>query len=375
MPCSVDRFPAVAAFVAGAPRQWSELQIPEHTVLELCRTEDLSALFFHRLSESAGKTDWPTQLCDFLSESARLQAGEELLRGAETRAVIDALTHAGLSPILIKGTPLAYTVYDAPVLRPREDTDLLIAPEDVEVARRVLGSLGYSATVYCHDLFSQFEMQKVDAFGVCHVFDVHWKISTQAVFERVLTHSGMLPRARRVPALGPHAMTAGVVDALLLACIHPAMHHRNEQRVLWIYDVHLLAGALSAEQFLEFTSLAQQAQMATLCAHQLGVAQRVFQTALPPSILADLSRPGGHEPSAAYLASHRRWRHELASSLRGSPRFADRVKLLREVLLPSRDYMLALYGLRGKPLAAWLLPVLYVHRNARGAWKVLSGKK
>jgi putative ABC transport system permease protein len=48
---------------------------------------------------------------------------------------------------------------------------------------------------------------------------------------------------------------------------------------------------------------------------------------------------------------------------------------LREVLLPSPDYMLALYGLRGKPLAAWLLPALYLHRNARGAWKVLSGKK
>ena len=36
--------------------------------------------------------------------------------------------------------------------------------------------------------------------------------------------------------------------------------------------------------------------------------------------------------------------------------------------------MPARYGLRGKPLTAWLLPVLYVHRNARGAWKILSGK-
>ena len=33
------------------------------------------------------------------------------------------------------------------------------------------------------------------------------------------------------------------------------------------------------------------------------------------------------------------------------------------------------YGLRGKPLTAWLLPVLSVHRNALGAWKILSGKK
>lgn len=61
--------------------------------------------------------------------------------------------------------------------------------------------------------------------------------------------------------------------------------------------------------------------------------------------------------------------------MRGSPRFADRIRLLREVLLPSQVYLLARYGLRGKPLTAWLLPVLSVHRNALGAWKILSGKK
>ncbi len=28
-----------------------------------------------------------------------------------------------------------------------------------------------------------------------------------------------------------------------------------------------------------------------------------------------------------------------------------------------------------KPLAPLLLPALYVHRNMRGAWKILAGKK
>lgn len=375
MQCSVDRFPGLAAFIAGARRQWTDLQITEHALQELCRTEELSALCFYRLAQSSANTDWPPQLFEFLSHAARVRAGEELLRGAETRAVLDALTHAGVTPILIKGTPLAYTLYDAPHLRSREDTDLLITPRDVDVARQVLASLGYSATVYCHELFSQFEMQKVDDFGVCHAFDVHWKISTQAVFERVLTHGEMLPRTQSVPALGPNAMSLGVVDALLLACIHPAMHHRNEQRVLWIYDVHLLAGALSTEQFQEFTALARQKEIAGVCAHQLRIAQTVFQTAVPPAVLADLSRPGVHEPSSAYLASDRKWHHELASSLYELRSLGERVRMLRAVLLPSPAYMLGAYGLRGKPLAPFMLPALYVHRNVRGAWKVLTGKK
>ena len=343
-------------------------------MLELCQTEELAALCVHRLSRSALDADWPAGLLETLSNVARVQAGEELLRGAETRTVVDALARAGLSPILIKGTPLAYTVYDAPSLRPRDDTDLLIAYEDVDVARRVLASLGYSATVYCHDLFSQFEMQKIDGFGVCHVLDVHWKISTQPVFEQVLTHAEMLPRARPVTALGPLAVTAGTVDALLLACIHPAMHHQNAQRMLWTYDTHLLASEMARNDWDDFAGRATKAEMAAVCAHELRRAQALFGTSVPADVTRDLSA-AANEPSAAYLASHRKWPHELASSLGALPRVRDRVRLLRGVLLPSPDYMLAKYGLRGKPLARWLLPVLYVHRSARGAWKILAGKK
>ena len=129
MRCSVDRFPAVAAFVAGSPRRWSDLHdsrgrsagtLQDRRSLRLVLSPAFSISGEGGLAASA--------VCESLSETARVQAGEELLRGAETRAVLDALTRAGISPILIKGTPLAYTVYDAPALRPREDTDLLIAP-------------------------------------------------------------------------------------------------------------------------------------------------------------------------------------------------------------------------------------------------------
>jgi hypothetical protein len=82
-----------------------------------------------------------------------------------------------------------------------------------------------------------------------------------------------------------------------------------------------------------------------------------------------------HEPSGEYLASERRWHHETLANLRALPRLADRARLVREVLLPSPHYMLGAYGLRGNPLAPLLLPALYLHRNMRGAWKILAGKK
>jgi hypothetical protein len=374
MRSSLDGFPQVAAFLGGVPMSWSDLRIDEPSLLELCKAEDLSALCFHRLSRLSSRGDWPASLCEALSKTARVQAGEELLRGNETRRVLDGLSRAGVQSILIKGTPLAYTVYEAPVLRPRHDTDLLVAETDVAAARRVMTSLGFATTVHCSDLFSQFEVQKLDRFGVCHAFDVHWKISTQPIFADVLTYQEMLPRTVAVPALGPAATMPHAVDALLLACIHPVMHHQNAERFLWIYDIHLLASCVMPDGFQDFARRAKRKRVAAICAHELRLAQTLFGTALPAGMIGELAT-AADEPSAEYLASQRRWHHELVSSVRGLPRVADRVKLVRDVLLPSPSYMLAAYGLRGKPLAPWLLPALYVHRNVRGAWKILMGKK
>jgi hypothetical protein len=275
----------------------------------------------------------------------------------------------------LKGAALAYAIYPTPVSRFRSDTDLMVRADDVELARRVLAARDYRMTVHCHELFSQFEAQKEDGFGVVHVFDVHWKISTQPVFAGVSSFDELLAGAQPVPALGPNARAAGPLDALLLACVHPVMHHRNLECALWIYDVHLLASHLTASDFDEFARRAQRKKVASICAHGLRLAEAVFGTTVPAGVLDVLAAAGQSEPSAEYLASERRWHHELVSSLRALPRGRDRLRLLREVLFPRPDYILGTYGVAGKPFARLLLPVLYLHRNLRGASRVLLQKK
>jgi hypothetical protein len=371
---SLAQFPALAAFLAGAASTWPDLRISADDLIEICDEEELSPLAYHRLA--ASNTDvWPDAVREALADRARAYAGEELLRGVETRAVVQALAQAGVPPILIKGTPLAYTVYDAPQLRPRSDTDVLIAAKDVDRARSVMSSLGYATTVYCSDLFSQFEVQKVDRFGVLHAFDVHWSISTQPVFAGVLEYDELLARAVPVPALGDLAMAPRAVDALLLACVHPVMHHRNVERVLWTYDVHLLASMMAPEELEEMALLARTREVAGVCAYQLRLAQTTFGTAVPDAVFASLACAGQREASAAYLAPGRTWRDELFSSVRGLRSTGARARLLREVLFPSPGYMLDAYGLRGTTRGPWLLPALYVHRNVRGLWKIISGQK
>ena len=345
--------------------------------LRACDQRDLIGLICERLRRAVEDCDWPKDICEALARETRRRTVEELVRQKELISVLEALAAADICPILLKGTALAYSVYDRPASRPRVDTDLLIRRNHVAPVRRVMARNGYTTPAYCDGdlLFCQFPVKKTDEFGVTHTFDFHWKISTQSVFADVLVFDEIAADTLALPALGVHARTADPLHALLLACIHPVMHHRNAESLIWINDVHLLACRLSEREFDRFTELAVAKHVSAICAHQLGAARRWLGTKIPHAAMMKLRAVHASEPSAAYLRPNRRWGDELVSSIEGLPRWSDRLRLLREVTLPSPTYMLKAYGFTSSSLGAALLPVLYLHRLASGGWKVLSGQK
>ena len=367
---------ALCAVIRGEDTDWRELGATPAGVVDLCVRQDLAGLLLERL-RGPSATKWPAEIMSGLAEVFRGHLAVESLRRRELANVLDALAAENICPILFKGAALAYQCYESPAARPRSDVDLIVREEDVNRVRGIMHALGYSAPAYCDGelVFRQFELSKRDAFGVDHAFDVHWKISTQVVFADVLGYEALSAGSVEVPSLGPRARAAGPVHALLLACIHPAMHHRNEARLLWTYDVHLLASRLTAAELQRFAALALETRVASVCAYQLARARARFGTALPASVLDTLSTQSLPEASAQYLLRERRWHHEMVASMRALPRWRDRVQLAREVVLPSRRYMLVAYDIPGGARGAALLPALYAHRALYGAWKILIGRK
>ena len=43
------------------------------------------------------------------------------------------------------------------------------------------------------------------------------------------------------------AILLAPVNALVLACIHRLAHHQGRDRLVWLYDIHLLAGRLAGD--------------------------------------------------------------------------------------------------------------------------------
>ncbi len=365
-----------ATLLAGEATPWAAFRMTPGTFLQACDDGGLTGLVHQRLSTQQ-HGDWPAEVQDALAGAVRSQTATELLRQRELIAVLAVLAAEGIYPVLMKGTALAHSLYENPAARPRADTDLLIRREHADQVRRVLGRSGYVAPTQCGGelLFCQFSLEKTDEYGVVHALDVHWKISTQSVFANVLGFDEITALATPLPALGAHARMAGPVHALILACVHPVMHHRNAESLRWTYDIHLLASRLSDREFAAFVELAVARKVSAICARQLARACLWLGTRVPDAAMARLAASGDHEPSAAYLQPDRHWGDEMLASLRGLPRWSDRLRLLREVTLPGPDYMLQSYGVASSSLGSALLPFLYSHRLVRGCWKVLAGRK
>ena len=364
----------LAAFINGECVSWTALRVTPAELLDACDTEGLTGLVHARLRAGAGES-WPEDVQQELASRARVAAAEEVLRRRAATSALDALGAAGVRPVLLKGTAVAYGVYAAPSFRPRADTDLLIPRDQVAAAREVMTTLGYEASPNSggERLFAQFQFWMHDRYGVQHVFDFHWKISTQPTFAQVLTYDELAAEAVPIAALGGQARAAGRVHALLLACIHPAMHHRNAEHLLWMYDIYLLASTLSDADFDRVIKIAAVKRVGAICAHELDRARARFTFRLPAAATAARAE-WRDEPSAAYLRPHRRWVDDMIASMRGLPRWSDRVGFLREIVFPSPEYMQALYGIKARSSAA-VLPVLYTHRILKGIEKIARGRK
>jgi hypothetical protein len=364
-----------AAALRGDPGPTPDSIGPANDFVDWCRDQDLIPLL-----DAASRADrlagWPSALRENLAAAASAYAAREMVARIALDAALEALLIRGVRPILFKGTALAYTAYRHPHLRPRNDSDLLIHRHDVDIVRETLGAAGYAEPNYCDGelLFCQFELQRMDRLATPIALDFHWKISTQAAFADLFTYEELRTTSVPAPALSQHARVPAGPEALILACIHPAMHHHNELRLLWLYDVHLLYTGLSRAERARFEDLARARAVAAICAHQLRRARQLLGTPAEDVLLERLERQGG-EPSAEFLGASRRWHDDLASNLRTLPGWRSRLRLLCEVAFPRPSYMLAKYGVR-RTAAGWLvLPALYAGRLGHGVWKIMTGRK
>lgn len=289
----------------------------------------------------------------------------DAVRVRELGSILRPLENGGAMPLVFKGAALAHTHYAESWQRPRADADVLIAPESRERAFAILRRFGYTQPIFISGdlIMYQAPFARVDRLGIEHVLDIHWRIANPQLVSHVLTYHELVERCVIVHVHDYAMRVPSAVDSLLIACVHRAAHHPDVERPYWIEDIHRLASGLERSEWLVFTARAAERSVRAICLQGLKRAEALFQTALPPDVLATLSA-GPAEASAVFVREGVRPIDRLAVDLRAlGPVGAAR--LLREHLLPPAHYMKAKYGVTSRAS----LPALYVSRAWNGIRK------
>ena len=355
--------PLVVAALRKAHAPWPEgaHQDLARVVAEAAAVHGVSAL----LAKAPGIGSWPEGLRAELGAACRAEAALDALRRESLVQLLERFAGAGVESLIVKGTQLAFTHYPQPWLRPRLDTDLLIRPRDRRAADRVLQECGYQPGTHFDGrlVTQQFQYRRENRAGMADAIDLHWRLANPHVLAGALEFEELARDARPIPALGAHARGLADAHALLLALLHRVAHHDNSDRLIWLYDIHLLAGTLAPAACETLVELARQRGLRAVCADGLERARTRFVTSLPADLLERL-RPDGDtpEPAAVLLETGRRPLDDLLTDLRSLRRGRDKLRLLREHVLPPAAYIRHAYGVRHPVLVA----LAYAHRLAGG---------
>jgi hypothetical protein len=340
----------LAAVLRGELSAWPD------TLAQSLTPEDVRALIEH----GVGPLVYAGTRLPQLREDAMRAAAYESLRAADLAEVLGGLAAGGVEALILKGTALAYDLYPEPELRPRSDTDLLIAPGALPLLRETILALGFEEQPAGGDEHGLRQAAFTRAPGM--VYDVHWSATNIPAFDTVLRFEELRTRALPLPRLGPHARALSHVDALLLACIHRVAHHHDSDRLIWLVDIALLRDRMPRDEHERFWRLAAAGRVVGVCARSIEVADAWLSRTPhdgPEEWLSEEERTR-EEPSRVFLDRDITHGGVLAASLRALP-WRARLERLWQVAFPPPAFMRQRFGSNALTLPWW-----YLYRGARG---------
>ncbi len=295
---------------------------------------------------------------------------ELLVRVATT--VVAEIEAAGVRALLLKGLAWGRLLYEQSYHRAGTDLDVLVEPGGIRAAAECLNGLGLEEVSYPWRNVSRQQVFVWRGAGASEVFvDLHEAISNRPLLTRVFPFEQLYAESMPVPGLAPEARTLGLSDAFLYGCAHRIGHSPEERRLIWLYDLHLLLGALGREGRLRETAdRAVEKGLGTVCSRQSREAVEVFGSEAAEEFCRIMADRGSEDCAglSGFLEVEGSFWRRLKLDLRGLPGLGAKRRYVREMLFPPIKYMLWKYPGWRRRQAPWL----YVRRGWGGMRKLMG---
>ena len=316
------------------------------------------ALLLHK--QAALLVDWPQSLLKRIADEARMVALWELTHAKLVSRILAKLDAAEIESVMLKGTALAYSVYDDPAERRRGDSDLLVRAADRGTAIQILKEEGWYRKDDPHGLYFQEGWLNASAGQFVHAIDLHWEPSDRPILQRILTSDQFFRHKRPLARLSESAAMSDPALTMIHCAINQKWHSVygyfteegrifGPRRLMWSVDFDLLSRQMSAEDWARLTELAGSRGVGPLIAEALRGAREDLHTDLDERVLTELdARP--IDPNLAKFLSTSDSLTSFGIDLKAASSWRYRWRLIADRALPPREHLIEKYpGASGWP--------------------------
>ncbi|MFM2112206.1 MAG: hypothetical protein RLZZ271_866 [Pseudomonadota bacterium] len=210
------------------------------------------------------------------------------------RKVVAATSRLGMACIFLKGSALAYWLYDRPQDRDCGDVDVLVSTYDDALRLALQLVQGGAGRAYEPPGYTAHErLVRLDMGPGCVVeIDIHWGLLNAPVFAQAFSFDELLANTQTLGGVDARALALRPAYALLHACLHLGMN-----RALYgagpekgLQDIPRLAGAMSVADIRLFLALALEKRFCGLCLDAMRDAQEALAWRCDPQLLGALAQ-------------------------------------------------------------------------------------
>lgn len=313
----------------------------------------------------------PDEVIGKLVVARRVGSMSEIYRLKHLQNILEKFNKYGIQSLVLKGAALAYDLYPQACQRPRVDTDILIRPDDRERVETALFEAGLEKSVSVGgDFISHQSMFSELKNDIRHIYDIHWKISNRNAYVGRFGFEDLYQRCTRLTKIAPFACCLNRVDALLHAVVHYYGHFpADRDRLVWIYDMHLLVSDFGGEEWNALIQRSAILQLDPLCYEALELCKKTFGSPVPEDVVAHFMNSGVQlSPIEQARISGEKWaRIDQFKSDWSVLDTRQRYRLVMEYLFPPAEFILKQNHSTNKVLLPWF----YTKRIITGGARVI----
>ena len=316
----------------------------DHKAISLSVEDYIARLDYHGIALLALQMGLlPSEVADALNQRKTMMVANDALKQRALVELFDSFANEGLNrSVLFKGSALAYSLYPQPWLRPRTDSDLLIDEADFTKFEKAFNKLGYQklfAIEGKHISYQSTFSKRLAGKSVMNI-DLHWRINNRQILSQSFNVDQLLESNNQLDQLSNNINIPSAVDSLLIASLHRLGHHLDDERLTWLYDIHLIASSLSKDDWQAVIKKCEQKQLAAITLDALNLCHALFATEIDQQGLAQLQTLNlNKEPSQLFLQRDLpEWRY-FWHDLSAMQSISEKLRLILENLIPSPAYV------------------------------------